>query len=154
MYSTATPQRLRRALRERDEPCLAFLNELSHSPDALFDGHVRIDARHAKDVERLDAEIFQALLAGLTQIERIAATACALRTAMARAAALRMNDHLTPAPADRFADQAMIVPLAVAGRCIQQINAEIECAANSGDRLRVIRRSIGARHAVTAETNS
>src|SRR5215831_10269289 len=134
MHGTPPPERLGRALRERDETCLALLDEHGHSSDAFFDGHVRIDARHAKDVERLDAEIFQALLAGLTQIERIAATACALRTAMARAAALRMNDHLTPAAADRFADQAMIVPLAVAGRCIQQINAEIECAADSSDR--------------------
>jgi hypothetical protein len=51
---------------------LPFLDELGHSPDAVLDRHFRIDARHAKDVERLDSKIFQALLAGLTQITRIA----------------------------------------------------------------------------------
>src|SRR5271163_2740760 len=64
MHGTATPERVDRALRERDEPCLALVDELGHAPDAFLDWHVRIDARHAKDVERLDAEIFQALLAG------------------------------------------------------------------------------------------
>src|SRR5215472_14405533 len=40
--------------------------------------------------------------------------------------AFRVNDHLMPAAADRFADQAMIVALAVAGRCVGKIGTEIE----------------------------
>jgi len=84
--------------------CLAFLDELGHSPDAFLDWHVRIDARHAKDVERLDAEILQALFAGLTQITRIATAAHRAWAAIARAAALRVNDHIMSAAADRFAD--------------------------------------------------
>src|SRR5215467_10203298 len=64
-----------------------------------------------------------------------------------------MNDHIMPAAADRCAYQAMIVTLAVAGRCVEKVNPEIERAANSGDRFRVVCRPIGARHAVTAETN-
>jgi hypothetical protein len=68
-------------------------------------------------------------------------------------AALRMNDHLMPAAADRFADQAMIVAFAGAGRCVEKIDAEIECRANSGDCFRVVGRPIGARHAITAETD-
>jgi hypothetical protein len=89
----------------------------------------------------------------LVQITRIASPACGIRVAVARAAAFRVNDHLVPAPANGFADQAMIVALAVAGRCIEEIDAEIERAADRGDRLRVVGRSIDARHAVTAETN-
>src|ERR1700730_6385199 len=103
------------------------------SPDALLDWHVRIDTRHAKDVKRLDAEIFQTLFAGLAQIARIASSAYRVRAAIAWAATLRMNDHLVPAAADRLADQAMIVAFAVAGRCVEQIHPEIESAANSGD---------------------
>src|SRR5271165_2798842 len=57
------------------------------------------------------------------------------------------------AAADGFADQAVIVPLAVAGRCVEQIDAEIERAANGGDRLHVICRTIGPRHAVTAKAD-
>src|SRR5271165_743948 len=64
-----------------------------------------------------------------------------------------MNDHFMLAAADCFADQAMIVAFAVAGRCVEKIDPEIERAANSGDRLRVVCRPIGSRHAVTAEAN-
>src|ERR1700739_2702153 len=64
-----------------------------------------------------------------------------------------MNDPVMPAPADCFADQAMIVSFAVAGRCVEKIDPEIERAANSGDRLRVVCRPIGSRHVVTAEAN-
>src|SRR6266513_2371507 len=64
-----------------------------------------------------------------------------------------MNDHFMPAVADCFTDQAMIVAFAVAGRCVEKIDPEIEREANSGDRLRVVCRPIGPRHAVTAEAN-
>ena len=76
---------------------------------------------------------FKLCLAGLTQITRIASAAHRVWAAVAWAAALRMDDHVMPAAADRFADQAMIVALAVAGRCVEKIDAEIERAANSGD---------------------
>src|SRR5215471_17597847 len=153
MNGIATLQRLGRALREGEETCLALLDELGHSPDAFLDRHVRIDARHAKDVERLDAEILQALLAGLPQITRIAAAAHGVSAAVAWTAALRMNHHVMPAAADRLADQAMIVAFPVTGRRVEKIDAEIERAANRSDRLGVVDRSIGARHAVAAVTD-
>src|SRR3984893_12961283 len=133
MNGTATLQRLGRALRERDETCLAFLDELAHSPNAFLDRHVRIDARHAKDVERLDAKIFQALLAGLPQITRITSAAHGVWAAVTWAAALRVDDNIMSAAADCFADQAVIVALAVAGRCVEEIDSEIEREANGGD---------------------
>src|ERR1700730_17376015 len=133
MNGTAALQRLGRAFRERDETCLAPLDELGHSPDAFLDWHVRIDAGHAKDVERLGAKVFQALLAGLTQITRIPSAAHGVRAAVARAAALRVNDHIMSATADCFADQAVIVAVAVAVRCVEKIDSEIERPANGGD---------------------
>jgi len=50
-----------------------------------------------------------------------------------------------PGAADRLADQAMIVAVAITGRGVEKIDAEIERAANGGDRLRVVGRPIGAR---------
>ena len=122
-----------RALRERDETCLALPDELGHSPDTFLDWHVRIDPGHTKDVERFDAEIFQTLFAGLTQITRITTAAHRVWAAIARAAALRMNDHVMPAAADRLADHSMIVALAVAPRSVEKIDTEIERAADGGD---------------------
>ena len=95
----------------------------------------------------------EALFAGLAQITRIAAAANSVQAAVARTATLRVNDHLVPAAANGFADQAMIVALAIARRCIEQVDPEIERAADCGDRLRVIGRPIYTRHAVTAETD-
>jgi hypothetical protein len=44
-----------------------------------------------------------------------------------------VDDNITPAAADCFADQAVIVAVAVAGRCVEKIDSEIERAANGGD---------------------
>jgi len=73
------------------------------------------------------------MLAGLTQITRIASAAHGVCAAVARAAALRVDDSIMPAAADCFADQAVIVAAAVAGRCVEKIDTEIERAANGGD---------------------
>jgi len=53
--------------------------------------------------------------------------------AIARAAALRMNDYITYAAADRFANQAMILALAIAGRCVEKIDAKLKRPVNGGD---------------------
>jgi hypothetical protein len=44
-----------------------------------------------------------------------------------------VDDNIMPAAADYFADQAVIVALAVAGRCVEEIDSEIEREANGGD---------------------
>src|SRR5215472_14816526 len=133
MHDTATPERLGRAFRERDEARFALLDELGHSADASLDWCIGVNAWHAKDIERFNAEILQALLAGLAQITRITPAAHRVWAAVAGAAALRMNDYVMPAAADRLADQTMIVTVAVAGRCVEKIDPEIERTANGGD---------------------
>jgi len=45
MHGTAAPERLGRALRERDETRLALLDELGHSSDVFLDRHVRVNAQ-------------------------------------------------------------------------------------------------------------
>jgi hypothetical protein len=69
----------------------------------------------------------------LTQITRIASAAHGVWAAIAWAAALRVDDNIMSAAADCFADQAVIVAVAVAGRCVEKIDPEIERAVNSGD---------------------
>jgi hypothetical protein len=44
-----------------------------------------------------------------------------------------VDDNIMSAAADCLADQAVIVALAVAGRCVEKIDPEIERAANGGD---------------------
>jgi hypothetical protein len=69
----------------------------------------------------------------LTQITRIASAAHGVSAAVAWAAALRVDDNTMSAAADCLADQAVIVAIAVAGRCVEKIDSEIERAANCGD---------------------
>jgi hypothetical protein len=69
----------------------------------------------------------------LTQITRIASAAHGVWTAVAWAATLRVDDNIMSAAADCFADQAVIVAGAIAGRCVEKIDSEIERAANGGD---------------------
>src|SRR6266545_2595262 len=60
------------------------------------------------------------------------------------------HDPLAPA-LERLIDQFMIVPAAVARRGVDEVDAEIECPVQCGNRLVIIRRSVGARHAHTTE---
>jgi hypothetical protein len=76
---------------------------------------------------------FKALLAGLTQITRIASAAHRVRAAVAWAAALRVDDNIMSAATDCFADQAVIVAATIAGRCVEKIDAEIDRAVDGGD---------------------
>src|SRR5438045_1059685 len=73
------------------------------------------------------------LLAGLTQIPRISPATHRVWAAVAWAAALRVDDNIVSAAADCFADQAVIVAVAVAGRCVEKIDPEIERTADGGD---------------------
>jgi hypothetical protein len=69
----------------------------------------------------------------LTQITRITSATHGVCAAVAWAAALRVDDNIRSAAADCFANQAVIVAVAVAGRCVEKIDPEIERAANGGD---------------------
>lgn len=72
-----------------------------------------------------------------------------MRSISARSSAVSAT---SAAAADRFTDHAVIVTLAIAGRGVEKGDAKIEGAADGGDRLRVVGRTVGARHAVAAET--
>jgi hypothetical protein len=153
VHGTAASQRFGRALREGDEPCFSLLHQFGHAGDAILDRYIGVNPRHAEDIEALDAEVLQALLAGLTQIARIATATDGLRAASARTAALGMDDDIMPAATDRFADETVIVALTVARRCVEKIDPEIKGAPDRRDRLVVVGRAIHARHAVAAETD-
>ena len=65
----------------------------------------------------------------------------------ARATGLGVNhDALAPA-FERSVDQLVIVPLSIARRGVEKVDAEIERPVQGGDRLVVIRRPVGAGHA-------
>src|SRR3972149_12036050 len=69
-----------------------------HGPHRVFNRDLRVDARHAKDIETIDAETLDTLLAILRQIFRRAAAAIAAGVRRPRATGLGVDhDPRTPA---------------------------------------------------------
>src|SRR5690349_14703988 len=80
---------LRAGFRQREVAHLALLDEARHRADGVFDRHRRIDAVQAVEVDALDAEALQALVARLRH--PVGMTARELRRA-ARVAASRERE--------------------------------------------------------------
>src|SRR5207244_12559835 len=110
-----------------------------------------IAARHAKDIETVDAESLQVLLAVLRQIFRRAAAAVSPCIRRARATGLGMNPDSFASPLERFRDQLMVVAVAVARRRVQKIDPQIERAVKRRDGFIIVRGTIHAGHAHAAE---
>src|SRR6266545_6932494 len=99
--------------RQTDVTSESTLHQPRHRANRFFDWNFRIDSRHAKEVETIDAEPLDALFTVLSQVFRRAATAITARIRVTRAAGFGMNhDPLAPA-FERLIDQFMIVPAAV-----------------------------------------
>ena len=130
---------------------LALLDELRHRADAFLDRNMRIHTRHAEDIERLNPEIAQTVLAGAPQIARIAAATHPIRAALFRAAALRMDDDIAATATDRRANESMVVTLAIAGRRIEKIDTAIQRQMDGGGRFRIVGGTVDAGHAVASQ---
>jgi hypothetical protein len=65
-----------------------------------------------------------------------------------------MDDNVAPSPANGFADQAMVVSLAIARGRIEKIDAEIERTPYRRDGFAIVSRAVDARHAIASEPNA
>src|SRR5437870_12164710 len=79
MHFPRPPYGVGAGLRQTDVARLALFHEPGHGSHRVFDGNFGIDARHAKDIETVDAEPLEVLLAVLRQIYRRAAAAVSAR---------------------------------------------------------------------------
>ena len=154
MDRPGAPDRFGRRLGQRDVAGLALLHHLRQRADRFLDRHRGIDARHAENVEAVDAEALQALLAGLAQVVRRARARLVARVLGPDRAGLGMNHGLVALALDGLADQALVVALAVGMRGVEEVDAEVERPVDRGDALVVVLRAVAARHAHAAEAHA
>ena len=90
---------------------LALLHQLAHGADRILDRHFRIDAVLVIEIDHIDAEALQALLAGLDHEVRPAVGEFAVLAA--EIAELGRQHHAGAAALDRLADEFLVVAGAI-----------------------------------------
>ena len=116
MHFSSPTDRVGAGLRKADVTALALFDQLRHGPHRFLNRDFGIDARHAKDIETVDAESLQALLAVLRQIFGRAAAAVSAGIRRPRATGLGMDDNSLSPTLECLGDEFMIVSVTVARR--------------------------------------
>ena len=131
---------------------LARRDELGHRADGLLDRRLRVDAVLVVEVDVVDAEAPQRVLAARLHVVGAAVDAAHGRVVgVADDAELRRQHDLVAAVGDRPADELLVGvrPVDVGG--VQQRHAELEGAVDRGDRLVVVAGAVELAHAHAAE---
>jgi hypothetical protein len=108
-------------------------------------------AVHVVQVDHLDAEPQQRLLAGLLDEVMLTAEHAVPLAAGAVDAELGGQLHLVAMAHQGPADQDLVVSLAVEVRGVQERHAQLECAVDGGDRLVPVARAVGLAHPHAAQ---
>ena len=138
-----------RALGQAEQPDLAFGDEGREGPEALLDRHLRIDAVQVVEVQHIDPETRERVLAVAAQ---------GLRAAVAHAvleAALRRDHDLCRTVAQRTADECLVVAPAVLHRRVEVRHAQLQGAPEGalGDRVVLRIEEVAPRSAHAAEAD-
>src|SRR5262245_38418714 len=132
---------------------LALLDEALHRADGVLDRHARIDAVLEVEVDRVDLEPGEALVAGFDHVLRPAVRG---RLAVGRTHVAELGrDHRLRAIAvgERAGEQLLILAVGVGIGGIEKIGTGVERLADRGDRLGLVHRPVeaGHRHAPQAQ---
>jgi hypothetical protein len=132
---------------------LAFLDELFHCADRVFDGCFGIDAMLVIEVDIIDVEPPQARFAGAADIIRFSVNISRRHVLeVALITEFRREDDFVAAPFNGFADQFFVFERAVHVGGVEQGDAEFESAMNGRDGFTLVARAIKFGHSHTAET--
>jgi hypothetical protein len=130
-------------------------HKVRHGAYGLLDRRVGIDAVLIIEVDHLDSEPFQARFTSRAHVLGLTTDAAHMRTGgIADNRKFRCQEYLVAAAANRIADQNLVVAVPVNIGCIQEVDAQFECAVNRGDGFRVVAAAIEFRHSHTAQTES
>ena len=156
VHLVRAPDRLSARFRKREKAHFAALDEPRHRADRLFDRHRRIDAVQAVDVDVIDTEAFQALVAGLRHVIGMAAgerPAGRLATAPGEReiAELGPDEEALATAFDGLPDQLLVHAIAVGVGGDEKVHAQLERAVDRRQRLLVVGLAVADRHAHAAE---
>jgi hypothetical protein len=146
MDLVGSAHRLGRGLGQAEVLDLALLDELGHRADGLLDRHRVVDAVLVVEVDEVDAEPLERVLAGLAHVVGPAVDAEKAAVLSALIAELAGDDDPVAALAHRPAHELLVGerPVHVGG--VEEGSAEVEVAVDRGDRLVLVGGSVELRH--------
>src|SRR5712691_10096597 len=111
---------------------LAGLDEFRHRAHRLLDRHLGVDAVQIIEIDRLDAELLEARVAGLAHVFGPAVVGLgAVR--VVDVAELGADDGLVAPAFERAAEHALVAPLHVAVRGVEERHPEVHRAVHGLD---------------------
>src|SRR5579859_2850769 len=119
---------------------LTRLDEFRHCPDSIFYRDIGIDAMLVIEVDMLDAQTRQRLIAAGFDV--FGATARSHAPIIASQPELGCQDHTVAPVSDGAPDEAFIVSIAIDIGRIKKEYAQINSALDGGDGLLFVRRSV------------
>ena len=154
MHAGRAPKGLWPRLREADVTRLSRSHELGHGAHAVLDRHLRVHAMELVEVDVVDSEPAQAVLAGVQDVGRAAVDpADGVVRRVAHDAALGREHHAVAPAANGASHELLVGERAVHVRGVEQRHAEVEGAVDGGDRLRLVARTVELAHAHAAEAD-
>ena len=142
-----------RGLGQPEMPHLARLDQLGHCPTVSSMGVSGIDAMLVVEVDFLDAEAFQAGVAGGADVVGAAVDAEEGAVGLADVAELGRQDDLPTAAANGPAHEFLIPPAAVHVGGVEEGDAEVDGAMDGGRGLFGVPPAVEVRHAHAAQAD-
>ena len=140
-----------RGFRKAHETHLALAHEVRHGAHRFLDGRLGVHAVLVIQVDHLDAQALQALLAAFPHIVRLAIHAEEGAVRPAHIAELRGDHALLALAPDGSAHEFLIGTHAIHVRRVEEGDAEVERAVDGGDGFRIVASRIEIRHAHATE---
>src|SRR5215510_738312 len=151
MHAMRSLDSLRPGLAQPEIAHLALLDEARHRADRVLDRHGRIDAVLIVEVDDIDAEPLEALVARDRHIVRAPVGQAAL-AAGAHVAELGRHDRAIAPVVDRTGDQLLVLAVAVDVGRVEEVDAKLDGRMDRANALLVVGSAIvackaGASHA-------
>ena len=135
-------QRLRSRLGEAEIAHLALFDQALHRPDSVLDRHARIDAVLEVEVDDVDPEAGEALVAGLDHVVG-AAIRGGLAVRRPHVAELAGEHGLGAiAVGERASEQFLVLAVGVGVGGVEEVCAGVERLADGGDRFGLVHRTV------------
>ena len=141
-----TLERGRADLREPQVPDLAVLDEARHRADGILDRVPGIDPVKVVEVDRVDAEAFQARLGRPANILGAPVDGTSTGGGVVDEPELGRQEHSVPTSPDRLPDERLVRVRTVDVGRIEEVHAELERAIDRRERLRLVPRSVALAH--------
>jgi hypothetical protein len=130
------------------------MNQLGDGADRFLDGHCGIEPGRTVDVQVVGADPAQRVGQEVLDGDRAGVHAVPATGGIPQDAELDADRHLVPAaPAQRVAEEQLVVPHAVEVAGVEQGHARVEGGMDRGHALGVVRRPVQVGHAHQAKSH-